>query len=120
MNKPKPGPGTYNINRDMGLKENKFIQLHEQFLIFQRQAFKDKLNTKIKKKKITRKNDFYSTYSCFNLDNNTFNQMSIFASKSPKSNQTESKIPGPCYYSPKISPSKTIFNINKTKKWMNC
>ena len=98
--------------------KNEIYQPHKEYLKFQREAFKQRTKTKPKKKKNTRKNDFYSTHSCFNMEKIIKHQSSIFLSKSPKEKIIDSKIPGPCYYSPKMSPSKTSFNTNKAKNWI--
>lgn len=100
------------------LKKSKIIKPYEKFNSYQRNEFKKKLNIN-KPNKHVMKNDFYSTISSFNLDNKQLHQMSIFSSKSPRVILTESKIPGPCYYSPKFAPSNTSFNKNKNKRWLN-
>lgn len=63
-------------------------------------------------------NDYYSTYSCFNMDKKLSPNYN-FISKSPKIEEKEHKIPGPCYYSPRMLPYKTSYNINKEKNWIS-
>lgn len=100
------------------IQNNDFYKPNIEFLRFQREAIKSRVKSRAKKKKQVRKNDYYLTYSCFNLDKVSKQQNSIFSSQSPKTKEVNNKNPGPCYYSPKVSPSKTTFNINKTKTWI--
>jgi hypothetical protein len=114
----KPGPGTYETISHFGKKDKEVFSPNLHFQKFQREAFKQRLKTKPKKKKNKQKNDFYSTYSCFNTEKTALNLSSVFSSNSPKVFERKNKNPGPAYYSPKVSPSKTSFNNNKTQAWM--
>lgn len=116
--KIKPGPGSYNIELGLGHTKTDFYQPNYEFMKFQREAKQNRLKTKPKRKKHIRKNDFYSTYSCFNVDKLSKNLSCTFASNSPKNKSEFNQLPGPCYYSPTISPSKTSFNNNKNNVWM--
>lgn len=114
----QPGPGTYKTEQNFGPKSKNDLAMHERFLVSQRTFYRERFHPSQKKKKHVRKNDFYSTQSCFNTDKKQ-NQLSIFASKSPKGLKVNSMNPGPCYYSPKVSPAKTSFNLNKDSRWLN-
>lgn len=117
-NVKKPGPGSYETISHFGKKEHEIFSPNTHFQKFQREALKQRLKTKPKKKKNTKKNDFYSTYSCFNLEKTALNLSSVFSSNSPKTLESKNKFPGPAYYSPKLSPSKTTFNNNRNQAWM--
>lgn len=119
INLISPGPGSYNIKRELiDDKEYKYKPYLE-FLKYQRDASKQKIKPKPKKKKHKNKNDYYLTFTEFNVEKIKDKKSSAFLSKSPKLIKNQNDKPGPCYYSPQSKMNKTSFNSFVGKKWLN-
>lgn len=119
VNKVTPGPGSYNIGKEI-LEEKEYkYQPYLEFLKYQREASKQKIKPKPKKRKHRNKNDYYQTFTEFNVEKVKNKKSSAFLSKSPKLTKLQNDIPGPCYYSPQDKMNRTSFNSLVGKKWLN-